>query len=377
MKLIRPVLIAGVVAPALIWGSQNTTTGLTWLLGCLLGWLLIHFQFGFSGPIRRTITTRNPQAMAPIAVLVIALILGSTVAISLARVFDLALELPAAPLRPSLLAGAFLFGAGMQMAGRCSSGTLASANHPDSRFSTTLIGLILGSFFASLHRPTIEKITPAGWGPVNLVDLVPLWLAVVIQLAILTLLLLLLQLWCSKRGEVTTTTSPLPVPGRTIVAALGLAAAMLLYLLVTGETWKVLWGLTVSGAHLAHSLSWEPSTSEFWSTPKRLTMLATPLNWIQHPAVVVNLAVIYGAVLAGLRKPTASTPSGGKRGPILLLPYASGGLLMGYGGFLSYGCNISSFLGGVISFSLHGWAWLIAAFLGSYAWIKIRDLPPV
>jgi hypothetical protein len=35
-------------------------------------------------------------------------------------------------------------------------------------------------------------------------------------------------------------------------------------LLVTAEPWKVLWGLALSGAHLAQLLGWDPQTSIFW-----------------------------------------------------------------------------------------------------------------
>ena len=44
-----------------------------------------------------------------------------------------------------------------------------------------------------------------------------------------------------------------------------------------------------------------------------------------------------------------------------------GGLLMGYGARLAYGCNIGGFVGGVVSGSLHGWWWLLFGFLGSGA----------
>jgi hypothetical protein len=63
----------------------------------------------------------------------------------------------------------------------------------------------------------------------------------------------------------------------------------------------------------------------------------------------------------------ASTPPGA-----VLAKSASGGLLMGFGGFLSYGCNISSFLGGVMSFSLHAWIWLLAALAGSGFWLALE-----
>lgn len=51
--------------------------------------------------------------------------------------------------------------------------------------------------------------------------------------------------------------------------AIGAAAVALLaigLLLVTAEPWKVLWGLALGGAHLAHFLGWIPQTSIFWST---------------------------------------------------------------------------------------------------------------
>jgi hypothetical protein len=50
---------------------------------------------------------------------------------------------------------------------------------------------------------------------------------------------------------------------------------------------------------------------------------------------------------------------------------------MGFGGFLAYGCNVSGFLGGVMSFSLHGWLWLVAALAGAAIWIQLeRRLRP-
>ncbi len=51
--------------------------------------------------------------------------------------------------------------------------------------------------------------------------------------------------------------------------AIGAAAVALLaigLLLVTAEPWKVLRGLALSGAHLAHFPGWDPQTSSFWSS---------------------------------------------------------------------------------------------------------------
>ena len=49
-----------------------------------------------------------------------------------------------------------------------------------------------------------------------------------------------------------------------------------------------------------------------------------------------------------------------------------GGLIMGIGARLSFGCNIGAFLTGTASGSLHGWLWFVMAFAGSWVGIKLR-----
>jgi len=44
---------------------------------------------------------------------------------------------------------------------------------------------------------------------------------------------------------------------------------------------------------------------------------------------------------------------------------ALGGLLLGYGARIAYGCNIGAYFSGIASSSLHGWIWGITAFAGS------------
>ena len=57
-----------------------------------------------------------------------------------------------------------------------------------------------------------------------------------------------------------------------------------------------------------------------------------------------------------------------------LLAAAVGGLLMGWGARLGFGCNIGAFVGGVASGSLHGWIWFGAALCGCTIGIKLRPL---
>jgi uncharacterized protein len=58
----------------------------------------------------------------------------------------------------------------------------------------------------------------------------------------------------------------------------------------------------------------------------------------------------------------------------LALGAVLGGLLMGYGARLAYGCNIGAYLGGIASMSLHGWVWGIMALLGTWMGLRARPL---
>jgi len=86
----------------------------------------------------------------------------------------------------------------------------------------------------------------------------------------------------------------------------------------------------------------------------------------------MDMAIIRGsliaAALAGELKPDLR---------VTLLPLLAallGGLLMGYGSRIAYGCNIGAFLSGVSSTSLHGWLWILAAQPGNWVGIKLRSV---
>ena len=371
----RQQLLAALgVIPGLLWAQHQTTTALVWWIGCAIGSILVHFRVGFSAPFRQVLREGDPRPFRPIAALLSLLILGTAALLILAPALGWTLHLTPAPITGSLVLGAFLFGVGMQAAGRCGSGTLASACRADASFAFALGGLVLGVFLGSLQRPLWEQVLPLHLPPIDLLQLVPLWSAVLLQLAAVGLLLISVTVACGfqfrlRRPQQTTALFQPAWPGVIL-----LAAALLLLLVVSGEPWKVLWGLGLTGAHAAKGLGWDPATSGFWSSPQRLSLLASPAKWLHHEAVVVDLAVIYGAFATGLwdrkqafvQSPNLQLNRGHLRAGL-------GGLLMGYGGFLAYGCNISSFVGGVMSFSLHAWVWLAAAFTGSAAWLRLTE----
>ncbi len=51
-----------------------------------------------------------------------------------------------------------------------------------------------------------------------------------------------------------------------------------------------------------------------------------------------------------------------------------GGLLLGYGARLTYGCNSGAHFSAIASGSLQGWLWLAAAFAGNVFGTKLAPL---
>jgi hypothetical protein len=137
-----------------------------------------------------------------------------------------------------------------------------------------------------------------------------------------------------------------------------------------GHPWSVTFGFTVWGAKIAALVGVDFSQAAFWQWegPKR----ALQESVLSDTSSLTDFGMIFGAMAAAAAmKPFARTawpPLGS------LLAAAVGGLLMGWGARLGFGCNIGAFVGGVASGSLHGWVWFVMALLGSTVGIRLRPL---
>jgi hypothetical protein len=138
--------------------------------------------------------------------------------------------------------------------------------------------------------------------------------------------------------------------------------------LAAGHPWSVTFGFTVWGAKIAAALGFDFSQAEFWqwAGPKR----ALGDSILADTSSLTDLGMIFGAMAAA----AATRPFARGAWPPAksLLAAAIGGLLMGWGARIGFGCNIGAFVGGVASGSLHGWGWLAAALVGSLIGIRLR-----
>ena len=84
----------------------------------------------------------------------------------------------------------------------------------------------------------------------------------------------------------------------------------------------------------------------------------------------MNFGIVLGALaaagLAGRFAPTWRVPLKSLGAAVV------GGLMLGYGARIAYGCNIGAYFSGIASSSVHGWVWFAAAFVGNVLGTRLR-----
>jgi uncharacterized membrane protein YedE/YeeE len=260
-----------------------------------------------------------------------------------------------APVGLSLVIGAAIFGVGMQLTNGCGSGTLVALGQGSRRMLVALPFFCLGSVAGSLLLPSALMLP--GIGAVDLAGLLGPWGGLAVTEALLL------------AGALVILRGARPSSGKLLAGAVigGLAAVLFL---VSGQPWGITMGLTVWGAKGVAAAGIDLSGTSFWSDPWMADVLRGP--FLALHASTSNVGVIIGALLAAaamgrLRHGVAIGWRGG-------VAAALGGLLMGIGARLSFGCNVGAFLGGASSGSLHGFVWIAAALPGCWVGLRLQPL---
>jgi hypothetical protein len=321
----------------------------TFTVALALGAVFARFEFGFTAAFRTWLREGDGRALAatfaiPAIAALIVLPIGAT-ADGYGRFVS--------PINFSLAIGAILFGVGMQVANGCGSGTLVAAGQGSRRMLLILPFFCLGGVAGSLLLPFAEALP--GIGPVDLAEHFGPWGGLVVMEALL------------GAGAILVARGALPDRRRLMVAALiGILAAALF--LASGQPWGITMGLTVIGAKGLQASGFNLGATAVWSADWAQRLLREPLATM--PGAVSDIGLLLGAfaatVLTGrFRHSTAI----GWRGAI---GAALGGLFMGVGARLSYGCNIGAFASGAASGSLHGIVWFVAVLPGCAVGIRFR-----
>lgn len=356
------LFIAGLILVVAVLLGAGIRQSLLVLLGIGFGAVLQGARFGFTTAWRTYIEQRDPQG-----------IWGQMLLISVAALVSLPLIATSggeivgavAPLTISLVLGAFVFGAAMQLADGCGSGTLYKAGAGAPMSFAVLPTFAIGSFLGASHQPA--WIALGGFEPVDLLQTVGLPMATLLTVAACALVAWLV--WRGAKQYRAAHGQPLRIvwAKKWWVGALLLAVLYVLHMIVAGQPWGVVYGLGLWGAKAFQAIGWSPVGDAFWGVAPHADRLAGPI--LADVTSVTNIGLLFGAFAAARWNAPASfkTP-GNKR----ILWACVAGLVMGYSSRMSFGCNVGAFLDGIASASIHGWIWFAMAFIGSILGVRIR-----
>lgn len=334
------------------------------VLGALLGATLFHADFGFTGAYRRLIAHGDGATVMPQLLLVgLCTVLFAPV-FAAGGLFGQGVAGATAPVSVSVVIGAFVFGIGMQLGGGCGSGTLYALGRGSLPMFVTLPAFCAGGFWASLHS-WWQELPSAG--EIVLGDTLGWPLAVGLQL-----LVLLGLAWALRRRtararalappRVTHSTWPWWWGG------VVLALLCVITLLLAGHPWTITWAFTLWAAKVAVALGWDPATSAFWQGDFQQQALQSSV--FTDTTSLMDIGLILGTfVAAALARGLVFRL---KTSPRQFLAALVGGLMMGYGARMAYGCNIGAFVSGVASTSVHGWLWIALALPGNWVGVALR-----
>jgi uncharacterized membrane protein YedE/YeeE len=344
-------------------------------IGGALGIVLYHAQFGFTSAYRVFISERRGAGIrAQMGMLALACLLFFP-ALSAGSLFDIPLRGNIEQIGLSLFVGSFLFGIGMQLGSGCASGTLYTVGGGSIRMIVTLCFFIAGSVLGTLHMewwnttphiPGISILEQMGLMPALLFNLI--LFAGIVGVTI----------WLERRrhGELLSPESTYTKGWQRVLqgtwplwaGALALAVLNFATLALAGKPWGITGAFALWGVKFLSVIGVDVASWSYWSTPARTAQLNGSLT--ADITTMMNVGIMIGALLAaalaGKFAPTWRVPLGSLFAAII------GGLLMGYGARLAYGCNIGAYFSGVASGSVHGWLWFLMALIGSYIGVLAR-----
>ncbi|MFN3893702.1 MAG: YeeE/YedE family protein [Acinetobacter sp.] len=368
------LLIIGTIGAYQIVGLNQA---LLFLIGGALGMTLYHASFGFTSSWRVFIKERRGRGLRAQMIMLALAVLLFFPALGAGELFGNPVKGNVNPVSMSVMIGAFIFGIGMQLGGGCASGTLYTVGGGSARMLVTLLFFCIGSVIATSHLdwwfvlPHLE--------PISLVESLGVLPGLLLSFIVFAIIAAATVYFEKKRhgsleiepsskhqGWKRFVRGPWPlIWGGIILTLLNFAT-----LALAGRPWGVTSALAVWGAKGATLVGVDVASWDYWQKAGNAKALAESL-WFDITSMMnfgIMLGALLAASLAGKFAPNFNIP---KRS---LIAAVIGGIMLGYGARLAYGCNIGAYFSGIASGSLHGWLWLVFAFIGNGIGVKLRPI---
>lgn len=366
------VLVLGTLFLGYAYGVKH---GALFLVGGGLGIALYHAAFGFTSAWRVFIMDGRGRGLRVQMILLALAVILFFPFLASGTLFGNPVKGFVSPLGTSVLAGAFMFGIGMQLGGGCASGTLFTAGGGNARMLVTLLFFIIGSLLATINFDWWVALPSLA--PVSLVDTFGAAGGILVSL-VLFAAIAAVTILVEKRRHGALESEPaskrqgvsrlLRGPWPLVAGAVALVLLNFATLALAGRPWGITSAFALWGAKGAQLIGIDPSAWAYWQLPPNAKALSESV--LADVTSVMDFGIIAGAMLAAALA--------GKFAPSFDIPLRSvlaaviGGLLLGYGARIAYGCNIGAYFSGIASGSLHGWLWAVFAFAGNMVGVKLR-----
>ena len=372
---------AAITAMLIVLAAWYLNMAVSWrqaalfIVGAGAGVVLYHAAFGFTSAWRVFIADRRGAGLRA-QMLMLAVTCAVFFPLLASGTFmGQPLRGSISPIGVGVAVGAFIFGIGMQLGGGCASGTLFSVGGGSTRMLITLFFFIIGSVIGTAH---------IGWwtaqpalAATSIVTTMGAWPALAASLALFGAIAWFTMFAERRRhGQLIDELPPprgprwLTGPWPLAAGAIGLAVVNIATLTIGGRPWGVTSAFALWGAKWFQALGIDVASWPYWTTPAQAAALKSSV--LMDVTSVMDFGIILGALLAAILArrfaPAWGIPARSLAAAVL------GGLLLGYGARIAYGCNIGAYFSGIASGSVHGWLWLVAAFIGNIAGTRLRPL---
>jgi uncharacterized membrane protein YedE/YeeE len=384
-----PAAIAAMVIMLAAWYLNSAVSwrqAALFLVGAGAGVVLYHAAFGFTSSWRVFISDRRGAGLrAQMLMLAITCAVFFPV-LAAGTLLGTPVRGSISPIGVGVVAGAFMFGLGMQLGGGCASGTLFSVGGGSTRLMVTLFFFIIGSVIGTAHMAwwSAQPAYPA----TSIVTTMGPWAGLAASLAVFGAIAWITMVAENRRhgrlvgGPLAVSEQPLAGAGLRVerqwlegpwplaAGAIGLALVNIATLTIGGRPWGVTSAFALWGAKWFAALGIDVASWPYWKAPAQAAALQSSV--LTDVTSVMDFGIILGALLAAILA--------GRFAPVWKVSSRSfaaaviGGLLLGYGARIAYGCNIGAYFSGIASGSLHGWLWLVAAFAGNVAGTYLRPM---
>ena len=366
------ILIGALYLAQVVSGRQAAL----YIIGALLGVTLYHAAFGFTSAWRVFIADgRGAGLRAQMAMLAVGVALFFP-ALSAGTLFGTPVTGLVSPAGTSVIVGAFIFGIGMQLGGGCASGTLYTVGGGSTRMIVTLLFFIVGSLVGTAHMPFWTSMPQLA--PISMVKELGAMPALALNWTIFALIAIVTIVVEKRRHGKLVAAHVQPAHGSPwlrgpwplMAGAIALVLLNFATLALAGRPWGVTSAFALWGAKAAEFVGVDVASWTYWTAKANAAQLAAPV--VQDVTSVMDIGIVLGAMLAAALA--------GRYAPVWHLPRRSliaaivGGLMLGYGARLAYGCNIGAYFSGIVSGSVHGWLWLVVAFIGNVVGTRLRPL---